>query len=134
MSQELIEELDQQEVPTPGEASSTQEDDFEQEEGSCAPFNLDGEEWIDKDKRLLSMEAIIREIDIQDEEGNDMILEVYQASSYIPENYVKIGKIGFMSDLEGNLVDFDGQILLTNKELATMLTKISKGEDIGNDF
>ena len=100
----------------------------------CHPFNLDGEEWVDKDKRLLSMEAVIREVEVQDELGNEVTLEVYQASSYIPENYVKIGKIGFMSDLEGNLVDLDRQVLLTNRDLATMLTKIQKGEDIGPNF
>lgn len=78
--------------------------------------------------RLIDTETTVKEITLETEEGEQITIDLFEASSFIPTKYVKVGKNGFLADEEGNLVNDDGAILTSRDELAELLFRIQNGE------
>ena len=95
-------------------------------------FGKDGEAQIEiQSGRLINTEVVVETLELTDKEGNTVEVEVIAGSAMIPQAYVKLGKAGYLIDREGNLVDFDGTVLTENADLASMLTSIASGEEMG---
>lgn len=71
---------------------------------------------------------------MQDPEGNEVKLEIFEATSQIPDKYMKIGKYGFLANDNGDLVNYKGSVLTPVEEIASFLTKLNKEEDVTEEL
>lgn len=76
----------------------------------------------------------MKEIEIEAEDGNVVTLQLFNASTFMPDHYLKIGKNGYLADFEGNLVNFDGVILTSRDDVAELINRIQQGEELTEEL
>jgi len=85
-------------------------------------------------KKIVKTEVSMKEVQVEDLNGDLATLEIYEKTSYIPSKYVALAGAGFMSDESGNLVDEKGDILTSKEKLATLINKIKNEEDASEEI
>jgi hypothetical protein len=74
------------------------------------------------------MEVI--ELKVEDDFGQTATLVIYPGLLDEPMRYQEFNKQGFLSDEKGNLIDLEGNILVSAKDLATLINRQKRGEKV----
>ena len=85
------------------------------------------------DRITLSPEQVdISELQIPDEQGEIATLSIFPGilKDGGEQRYQEFNKRGYLSDQQGNLVDTDGNIMVPARQLATLINKLKRGEEI----
>ena len=72
-----------------------------------------GEEDEKEEIKLEGKEMEVIELQVEDEDGEEATLTIYPGLLDIPRRYQEFDKQGFLSDELGNLIDLDGEILVS---------------------
>lgn len=118
------------------EENNTESEDDEEEyedEDDFFPFGYTDLGYIgsqEEEYGLMEMPESLKEIEITDTQGEKITLSVYQGLFKNFISYQVFGEEGFLSDDNGNLVDFEGNILVKKDDLISLMKKQKKGEKI----